>query len=96
VSGRVESARLLASSRGVKANAYLSSSILNEVAPLEPEAASFLERRLRSGAISIRGLHRIHRVARTIADLEKSPVLTEPHVAEAESLRSARSTLIPE
>jgi magnesium chelatase family protein len=96
VSERVESARLLANSRGVKANAYLPSSTLNEVAPLVPEAAAFLERRLRCGAISARGLHRVHRVARTIADLEHCAVLTEAHVAEAESLRSARSTLIPE
>ena len=96
VAERVASARLLAEARGVKANAQIASSVLNTIAPLVPEAASFLERRLRSGAISTRGLHRIHRVARTIADLEHSNVLTEAHVAEAESLRSARSSLIPE
>ena len=94
VADRVSTARLLAAARGVKANAQLPSTKLNELAPLDPDAAGFLERRLRSGAISARGLHRIHRVARTIADLENSDVLTEAHVAEAESLRSARSALI--
>jgi magnesium chelatase family protein len=93
---RVTAARLLASARGVRANAQLPSTGLSHVAPLDPEAAGFLERRLRSGAISARGLHRIHRVARTIADLEDCSVLNESHVAEAESLRSARSSLIPQ
>jgi magnesium chelatase family protein len=96
VAERVAAARSVAATRGVKANSQLPASVLSEVAPLVPDAASFLERRLRSGSISARGLHRIHRVARTIADLEGCAVLTESHVAEAESLRSARSSLIPE
>jgi magnesium chelatase family protein len=33
--------------------------------------------------LSARGYHRVLRVSRTIADLEDSPTVGEPHVAEA-------------
>jgi magnesium chelatase family protein len=46
---------------------------LDEVAPLAPEAATLLEGALRSGRLSARGLHRVRRVARTIADLHGGP-----------------------
>ncbi|MFZ0668377.1 MAG: YifB family Mg chelatase-like AAA ATPase [Acidimicrobiales bacterium] len=96
VAERVAQAREQATQRGVKANAYLPSSILNEVAPLDVGAANLLERRLRSGAISARGFHRIHRVALTIADLDSSAKVTECHVAEAVQLRVARDFLVPD
>ncbi len=95
VAERVAEARIRAAARGVRSNANLPSSKLNDVAPLAPQAAHLLERKLREGEISARGLHRIHRVARTVADLDKSSAVSESHVAEAIHLRSARSVLLP-
>jgi magnesium chelatase family protein len=95
VAERVSSARAFAYSRGARLNAELPSSALDDVAPLAPKAAQLLERKLREGEISARGLHRIHRVARTVADLEETRTISECHVAEAIHLRSARSVLMP-
>lgn len=94
---RVCLARLEAKMRGVRCNAELSAFSLDETAPLSPEAAALLERRVRSGVLSARGFHRVRRVARTIADLDRAgPVVGERHVAEALSLREARSMLLQE
>ena len=65
-------------------------------ARLSPDAAALLERRLRSGALSARGLHRVRRVAQTIADLDGDGGVGERHVAEALQLRSARTALVSE
>jgi magnesium chelatase family protein len=40
---------------------------------LEPDARRLLEVRLRQGRLSARGLHRVRRVARTLADLAARP-----------------------
>jgi magnesium chelatase family protein len=69
VAARVAAARELARARGVRCNAELPAGRLDEVAALTPGAARLLEYRLRAGLLSARGLHRIRRVARTIADL---------------------------
>jgi len=62
---------------------------------LSPDGAALLERRLRSGTLSARGLHRVRRVAQTIADLDGEPGVDERQVAEALQLRAARSVLVP-
>lgn len=70
VAGRVAGARRLAAARGVPANGDIPGHRLDVLAPLDAEAARLLEIRLRQGQLSARGLHRIRRVARTIADLD--------------------------
>jgi magnesium chelatase family protein len=88
VAARVIAARDLAIARGVRANAQLSADRLDEVAPLSEGAKQILEGALRSGRLSARGLHRVRRVARTIADLQGVPHELGPgHVATALSLR---------
>jgi magnesium chelatase family protein len=88
VAERVVAARDLAILRGVRANADLPADRLDEVAPLAPAARDLLEGALRSGRLSARGLHRVRRVARTIADLQGAPTeLSATHVAMALSLR---------
>jgi magnesium chelatase family protein len=69
VARRVAAARQVARARGVAANSRIPGHRLDELAPLEPGAARLLEVRLRQGRLSARGLHRVRRVARTIADL---------------------------
>lgn len=95
VAARVRAARSFAAARGVRANAALPVDRLARQCPLSDGASALLERRLSSGALSARGLHRVWRVARTIADLEGGPpVLDEGHVAAALQLRSARDGLL--
>jgi magnesium chelatase family protein len=53
----------------VAANAAIPGPDLDRLAPLAPTAAALLETRLRQGALSARGWHRVRRVARTVADL---------------------------
>ena len=88
VAERVAQARAIAAARGVRTNAELPVRRLDEVAPLSDDAARLLEAALRSGRLSARGLHRVRRVARTIADLEGAPPrLSAAHVAGALGLR---------
>ena len=71
VAQRVAAARARAFERGVPSNSEIPSHRLDQVAPLQRDAAALLERRLRQGQLSARGLHRVRRVARTIADLAR-------------------------
>jgi magnesium chelatase family protein len=69
VAARVAAARTLAVRHGVRCNAAIPAAALDSLAPLDPAAGRLLEARLRQGVLSARGLHRVRRVARTIADL---------------------------
>jgi len=69
VAARVARARAAARQRGVRANAEIPTSLLDELAPLTSGAVRMLDIALRTGSLSARGLHRCRRVARTIADL---------------------------
>jgi magnesium chelatase family protein len=94
VAERVRFARLIAGARGVRCNAEIPPPLLDQWCPLSADAAALLERRLRSGTLSARGLHRIRRVARTIGDLDDTgPVVGERQVAEALHLRNAGPVL---
>ena len=88
VRARVAAARALAASRGIVPNADLPVDQLDLLAPLDDEAAGVLVQALQSGRLSARGLHRVRRVARTVADLHGGgPILSAAHVATALSLR---------
>jgi magnesium chelatase family protein len=90
VAERVHFAHLVSATRGIRCNADIAPASWDELAPLSPEAAALLERRLRTGALSARGLHRVRRVARTIGDLDGSgPVIGTRQMAEALHLRDA-------
>lgn len=79
VAARVARARGRATRRGVAANAFLAGRLLDTMAPLDAGAAALLETKLRQGQLTARGLHRVRRVARTVADLagREGPVTTE-------------------
>ncbi len=89
VAERVLVARARAVARGVDGNAFLPASRLDEVAPVSASAAALLRDGLRAGILSARGLHRVRRVARTIADLagHRGP-LGDDDIALALQLRS--------
>ncbi|HEX7276167.1 MAG TPA: YifB family Mg chelatase-like AAA ATPase [Acidimicrobiales bacterium] len=89
VADRVAAARERARGRGVSCNADLPATALDELAPLTTAALAILEHRLRVGTLSGRGLHRVRRVARTIADLAGAgDVVDEDHVCLALGLRA--------
>lgn len=88
VAERVAAVRELARGRGVGSNAELPTRVLDEVAPLTDAAAALLKDVLRAGRLSARGLHRVRRVARTIADLAGDGIeIDDHHVATALILR---------
>jgi magnesium chelatase family protein len=90
VAERVHFARLAAATRGVRCNAEIPPECLDQFGPLSADAGALLERRLRAGVLSARGLHRVRRVARTIGDLEGSgPLISARQMAEALHLRDA-------
>jgi magnesium chelatase family protein len=94
VAERVASARGLAAQRGVRCNAEIPAARLDELAPLVSPAARLLEHRLRTGGLSARGLHRVRRVARTLADLAGTGgPIGEEHVCLALSLRAELAPL---
>jgi magnesium chelatase family protein len=89
VATRVASVRRLAAAREVTTNAEIPVDRLDDVAPLSPGAGRVLERELRNGQLSARGLHRVRRVARTIADLDGcAGAIGDRHVYGALALRS--------
>lgn len=93
VAARVAEARERASRRGVACNAELPARDLDEMAPLSDGAAAMLAAAVRAGRVSGRGMDRVRRVARTLADLCGSDGLEEHHVAEAMALRAGREVL---
>ena len=85
---RVCAARELARTRDVAANAQLPAWRLDDIARLDKPATRLVERALRSGRLTGRGLGGVRRVARTIADLAgHEGILGVPHVSAALALR---------
>jgi magnesium chelatase family protein len=89
VAARVAGAREVAASRDVRANSQLPSGRLDDVAPLDRAATRLVERALRAGRLTGRGLGGVRRVARTIADLAgHDGPLGAAHVTTALALRA--------
>lgn len=88
VAARVGQARRLAYERQGGLNAALPGSVLDEVAPVSAAALALLRRQLERGRLSGRGLHRVRRVARTLADLRGDPDVDVEVVRAALALRA--------
>ncbi|MEZ5797981.1 MAG: YifB family Mg chelatase-like AAA ATPase [Paracoccaceae bacterium] len=67
----------------VRVNADMEGALLEETATPDAEGKALLARAAERMGLSARGYHRILRVARTIADLDGSATVRQPHVAEA-------------
>jgi magnesium chelatase family protein len=94
VAGRVRGARDRAQARGIRTNAQIPGSALDRLAPLSPEASRLLADSLARGKLSARGLHRVRRVALTIADLGgRDAPLGEDDVSAALHYRAEPVTL---
>ena len=85
---RVQRVRERSLVRGVDTNAVLSGKELDQVAPLDEQAAAYLEKTLRAGLLSARGLKRVRCVALTIQDLaEQAPPIGVRAISLAMQLR---------
>ena len=71
-----------------RANADLDAAQIKKFCPLDEGANMILKTAYDSLGLSARGYDRVLRVARTIADLDKSEIIQAQHIAEAIQLRS--------
>jgi magnesium chelatase family protein len=88
IRARVEASRAIqrrrfASVVGVTCNAHASGRWLLSYGRLDHDARALLMSAMESLKLSARGYHRVLRVARTIADLERCDAVGTTHVAEA-------------
>ena len=83
VRARVVAARAVQLARAGAANAHLDQGQTQAHCRLAPRDTALLERAVDSLQLSARSLHRILRVARTIADLADSAGIETPHLTEA-------------
>lgn len=92
VAARVATARAVQQDRfaatpDMRTNADAEGEALETIAQLNDETRPYLLRLAERFALSARGYHRVLRLARTIADLDASPGIQRPHLAEALSFR---------
>lgn len=88
VRARVEAARVLQLERAGVLNAHLGQAGTATHCRLAASDQALLERAIDSLQLSARAMHRILRVARTIADLAGSGPIGSPHLAEALGYRA--------
>lgn len=74
-------------------NAYLPAELVETVCPLSTEAEAAVKRAFESLNLSMRGYHKLIKIARTIADLESQKVIQLSHIQEALLYRSLDSHL---
>lgn len=79
---------LRAPSRAIFSNAQMSTQQIRTFCELSSDAERLLERAMQQQGLSARAHDRILKVARTIADLETSPSISVPHIAEAIQYRT--------
>ena len=96
VRARVAAAREIQRARwkpfGFSYNSEIPEKFLRRNASMKPEVRDFILETLKRVKLSGRGLSRVLRVARTIADLEAAPRIEVRHVAEAAGYREGEAT----
>lgn len=83
--------RRFGQAKGIATNSDIEGAMLEEVATPDTEGRELLLKIAEKFGLSARGYHRVLRVARTIADLDRSASVRRPYVAEAASYRIAFS-----
>ena len=87
VAGRIAAARAVALARGRRANARLDGARLRAACRLRPADEELVASIAFATGLSARGVGRLLRVARTIADLDASPTVRHEHLEEAARFR---------
>ena len=89
---RVKEARKIQTERfknlSIVCNAGMDSRHMKKVCTLDSDAVSILKRAVDSLGLSARAYSRVIKIARTIADLEKTGGITKNHIAEAIQYRT--------
>lgn len=88
VRARVEGAREAQRARGEECNARLGVRALRETCALDAQGTRLLESASERMGLSARAIHRVIKVARTVADLEGAERVGVAHVAEAIGYRA--------
>lgn len=92
IRARVNAARAIQQARfagtDITSNARIPTSRLKEFCPLTESANALLKGAFERMGLSARAYDRLLKVARTIADLDNSPLIDTPHIAEAIQYRS--------
>ena len=88
IRARVMKAYLLQLERASKSNAELSSAEVERYCRLTSAQQTLLDKAMEKLQLSARAYHRILKLARTIADIDDSEHIQQPHITEAISYRS--------
>jgi magnesium chelatase family protein len=72
---------------GIQTNAEMTNKLIERYCPLDDAGQAVLVKLMEKLGLSMRAYFRIIRVARTIADLAGSPVITPTHISEAAGYR---------
>ncbi len=74
--------------KGVHTNSQCPPALLEDIVGLSSQQVTLLTKAAETYGLSARGYHRVMRLARTIADLDGTETVAEPHLAEALGYRS--------
>ncbi len=88
IQARVSDCRAVQLNRQGKANAHLSSAELRQFCPLSNDDNDFIELAVEKLGLSTRAHHKILKIARTLADMEKEQHILHRHLVEALSYRA--------
>ena len=88
IKARINSARDKQIKRCGKLNSHLSSHEIQKNCALDRKSQDLIQLACKKFNISMRGYHRLLKVARTIADFEDANTITETHVCEAIAYRN--------
>lgn len=87
----VQKKRFASVNRKIKTNSEMSAKDINKITNLEKEAKEILNTSAKKLDLSARAYHRIIKLGRTIADLDKSKTIKPSHILEALQYRPKRN-----
>ena len=88
IAARIIQEKRFKNNKGIHANAQVSPKILKEICEIDQAGKDLLKKAMDRLGLSARAYDRILKVARTIADLERSENIETNHLAEAIQYRS--------